>query len=220
MLERVLEPEVMDTAEEAQEYNEMNHADVNRVFVDDLLATGSVQGDILDLGTGTALIPIELCQRVEDCRVMAADLSIEMLEMARFNLEVNNMTQCVQLEHIDAKELPNATGMFNLVISNSIVHHIPEPAVALAEAVRVTAAGGRLFFRDLFRPRDNATVEQLVATYMEGESEQARALFDQSLRAALTVEEMQELVVQLGFAPETVTATSDRHWTWSASKPE
>ncbi len=219
MLKRVLEPEVMDTAEEAREYNEMDHSEVNRLFVDDLLAAGSVEGDILDLGTGTALIPIELCQRVEDCRVMAADLSVEMLELARFNLELDSLTTRVQLEHIDAKKLPNPDDMFDLVISNSIIHHIPEPAGALAEAVRVAAPGGRLFFRDLLRPEDDATVEQLVNTYTEGESEDARALFDQSLRAALTVEEVQQLVAELGFAPETVTATSDRHWTWSATKP-
>ncbi len=38
MLDRVLEPEVMDTVEEAVDYDAMDHAEVNRRFVDDLLA--------------------------------------------------------------------------------------------------------------------------------------------------------------------------------------
>ena len=38
-LARTLEPELMDTAEEAQLYDAMDHAEVNRRFVDDLLAT-------------------------------------------------------------------------------------------------------------------------------------------------------------------------------------
>ena len=33
MLPRVLEPEVMDTAEEARDYDAMDHSQVNRVFV-------------------------------------------------------------------------------------------------------------------------------------------------------------------------------------------
>ena len=47
MLERVLEPEVMDTPEEARDYNVMDHADVNRRFVDDLVLCHS-----LILGSG------------------------------------------------------------------------------------------------------------------------------------------------------------------------
>ena len=42
------------------------------------------------------------------------------------------------------------------------------------------------------------------------------SLFEDSLRAALSVEEIQALVSELGFAGSTVVATSDRHWTWSA----
>jgi len=41
-------------------------------------------------------------------------------------------------------------------------------------------------------------------------------LFRDSLHAALTLEEIRSLVVELGYAAETVTMTSDRHWTWAA----
>ena len=78
-LQRILEPEVMDSRKEAEEYNNMDHSEVNDVFVADLLAFAeSVDaedefelGDVLDLGTGTALIPIALCKVHAGCRVMA-----------------------------------------------------------------------------------------------------------------------------------------------------
>src|SRR4051812_38134791 len=70
MLQRILEPEVMDSPQEALEYDTMDHSAVNRVFVDDLLAARPAPGDVLDLGTGTALIPIELCKRETTCRIM------------------------------------------------------------------------------------------------------------------------------------------------------
>ena len=68
----------MDSIDEAVDYNSMDHSSVNRVFVDDLLAARPTPGDVLDLGTGTALIPIELCQREMTCRVMAADAAVSM----------------------------------------------------------------------------------------------------------------------------------------------
>jgi SAM-dependent methyltransferase len=104
-------------------------------------------------------------------------------------------------------------------MSNSIVHHIPEPRSVLAEAVRVAKPGGLLFFRDLLRPPDEATLDRLVETYAGGESDHARRMFADSLHAALTLDEVRGLVAGLGFDPATVQATSDRHWTWSAMKP-
>jgi len=215
---RILEPEVMDSLDEARDYDAMDHSHVNRLFVADLLATGPIDGDVLDLGTGTALIPIELCQQDEECRVMATDAAVAMLELARYNLEVRSLTGRIQLAHVDAKKLPYADGQFAIVMSNSIVHHIPEPLAVLRESVRVTAPGGRLFFRDLLRPDSTDALSQLVEQYAGNESAHGRQMFGESLHAALTLNEVRQLVESLGFAPETVQATSDRHWTWSARK--
>lgn len=217
-LKRVLEPEVMETDEEARDYDSMDHSAVNMAFVQDLLAGGDVNGEVIDLGTGTAQIPILLCQQVEECRVMAIDLSVAMLDLARLNIEVNSLITRIALAHIDSKELLYEDEQFDVVISNSIVHHVPEPGSMIAEAVRVTKPGGRLFFRDLLRPHDDSSVEHLVATYAAGANACQRKMFDDSLRAALSLDEMRELVVASGFVPESVAATSDRHWTWDAMK--
>jgi len=196
----------------------MDHSEVNRIFVDDLLACGEIAGDILDLGTGTALIPIELCERVEDCRVMASEMSASMLDLAVYNLAVSSAGERIQLDQADAKQLRYEDDQFDVVMSNSIVHHIPEPAAVLGEAVRVTKPGGLLFFRDLMRPAESADVSRLVATYAADANEHQRKMFDDSLRAALNLDEIRELVAILGFAKQTVQATSDRHWTWIARK--
>ncbi|MBM4003031.1 MAG: class I SAM-dependent methyltransferase [Planctomycetes bacterium] len=217
-LERILEPEVMDSPDEAAAYDQMDHSQVNARFVDDLLAVAPEPGDLLDLGTGTALIPIELCRRHPECRVIAADLSIEMLELARYRLEIAMLTHRIQLAHVDAKKMPFRDGMFDTLMSNSIVHHIPEPRELLREAVRVTRAGGLLFIRDLCRPDSQEELEQLVETYARNESEHARRMFRESLHAALTLAEIRALAAELGFPNESVAMTSDRHWTWSARK--
>ena len=73
---------------------------------------------------------------------------------------------------------------------------------------------GLLFVRDLMRPDDNATVNQLIDTYAKGQSHRARQLFNDSLRAALNLQEIRSLVGRLGFNTDSVQPTSDRHWTW------
>ncbi|MCH2180958.1 MAG: class I SAM-dependent methyltransferase [Mariniblastus sp.] len=219
-LERVREPEVMDTSQEAEDYNAMDHSEVNRVFVSDLLHFANAHekplGDVLDLGTGTALIPIELCQRESDCRVMAIDMSINMLELARYNIEADGLIERIELAQVDAKQMAFSDGMFSSVMSNSIIHHIPEPADCVSEMVRVTASGGILYVRDLLRPETDAQVEHLVQTYAGQENDHSRQMFDDSLRAALSIDEIRELVVQNGFDAEDVQATTDRHWTWAS----
>ena len=218
MLPRILEPEVMDTPEEARDYNNMDHSQVNTVFVNDLIQAGFAGGDVLDLGTGTALIPIEIVKRGLDCRIMAADAAIAMLERARLNVEIAGMSRVIQLSHCDAKAMPYATGMFQWVISNSIVHHIPEPIHVLREAWRVTCSGGKLFFRDLLRPDSTTQLRGLVDTYARDCNGHQRQMFEDSLHAALTLDEVREMAAEFGCPAESVTATSDRHWTWIAMK--
>ncbi len=70
--------------------------------------------------------------------------------------------------------------------------------------------------RDLSRPASAELLRQLVAQYAGDANEHQRQMFADSLHAALTVEEMRDLVATLGFPPETVQASSDRHWTWAA----
>lgn len=236
MLQRTLEPEVMDSALDAIEYNRMDHSAVNVKFVDELLQflvdhnkrmrVGSdplfdeledpdVIGSLLDVGTGTALIPIELCKRNSEVRVMGIDLAASMLDLAIQNIDIAGLRSQIQLAQIDAKDSGYEDEMFDAVISNSIIHHIPEPATTVSEAIRTTREGGVIFFRDLMRPSTAAEVDSLVETYAAEESEYSRRLFGESLHASLTLEEMKSLVEQFGGSADSVTATSDRHWTWA-----
>ncbi len=219
MLPRILETEAMDTLEEAVDYDSMDHREVNAAFVTDLLAQQPDLGETLDLGTGTAQIPIELCRRAPEARVLAVDAARHMVELACKNVAGAGLEGQVRLELVDAKGLPYADGRFRTVMSNSIVHHIPEPRNVLREAWRVTASGGLVFLRDLFRPANQTMLHQLVDTYAAEANDRQRKLFADSLHAALTVDEVRALVAELGAAPEMVRATSDRHWTWAARKP-
>jgi ubiquinone/menaquinone biosynthesis C-methylase UbiE len=192
----------------------MDHAAVNRVFVADFLAAWDGRGPLLDVGTGTAQIPIQLCRAAPTADVLAIDLAEHMLRLGRENVRQAGLSDRLRLERADAKQLPYAAFTFGAVLSNSIVHHIPEPARVLAEMLRVTRRGGLVLVRDLLRPASEEDLHQLVNTYVAGANEHQRQMFADSLRAALTLHEVRALVAALEGDPASVRQTSDRHWTW------
>jgi SAM-dependent methyltransferase len=232
-LPRVLEPEVMDTETEALDYDAMDHGEVNARFCDDLLTFAEAQnapdpGRILDVGTGTALIPIELCKRAPTVAIDGIDLAEHMLALGRRNVARAGLEARIRLHRLDAKHTGFADASFGGVVSNSIVHHIPQPLDVFAEMWRVVARGGVLFVRDLSRPATDEAALALVDVYaprarhddaaVGAMLERQRVLFDASLRAALTVDEVRALVAPLGIAPDAVRPTSDRHWTLACIK--
>jgi ubiquinone/menaquinone biosynthesis C-methylase UbiE len=208
----------MDSAEEARDYDAMDHSAVNRVFVDDFLSAWQGSGPVLDVGTGTAQIPIELCRRFPTMQVVAIDLAEHMLAVAGDKVRRAGFDGRIRLERVDAKKMPYPQAVFAAAISNSIVHHVPDPKPVLAGMLRVTAPGGQLFVRDLLRPADNNAVARLVETYAAGANAHQQQMFADSLRAALTLDEVRALVDELGVDRATVEQTSDRHWTWKARK--
>jgi ubiquinone/menaquinone biosynthesis C-methylase UbiE len=218
MLQRVLEPEVMDSAEEAQDYDAMDHAQVNQLFVSDVLQLQQEFGRILDVGTGTAQIPIEFCRRQLQAMVTAIDMAEHMLMMGKYNVERAGLAQRIQLQLCDAKKMPFPDDSFDAVMSNSIVHHIPEPFAVFTEMARVVKPGGLLFVRDLLRPPDEVTLRSLVRMYAGEANAQQQKMFGDSLHAALTLDEVRGLVARLGFDPASVRQTSDRHWTFAARR--
>jgi ubiquinone/menaquinone biosynthesis C-methylase UbiE len=217
-MDRVLEPEVMDTAEEAAEYDAMDHAGVNRRFCEDLLAAEPDPKRVADIGTGTALIPIELCRQHPRVRVVAADLAEHMLAKAAQNVKAAGFEERIELVKVDAKESGLQRGGFDVVMSNSILHHIPDPSKALADMLSLVAPGGLLFVRDLERPEDDAAVQKLVETYAANETKKARDLFEASLRAGLRIDELATMLSPLGVGSAALSRTSDRHWTLSFRK--
>jgi ubiquinone/menaquinone biosynthesis C-methylase UbiE len=220
----------MDSAEEAADYDAMDHSKVNRRFAEDFAAfAGERSRRILDVGTGTAQIPILICARLPGTTFLATDLSLEMLALARGNVERAGLSARIAFAFDDAKAMRFESGSFDAVTSNTILHHIPEPASALAQMWRVLASGGALFVRDLARPASLAEVANLVAKYGGAPTSsdprsvashaRQRAGFEASLLAALRLDELRSLMAPLGIPASAARMTSDRHWTLAHVKP-
>jgi len=209
-MERILEPEAMDTAEEAEGYDAMDHSGPNGAFVERLFELGA-RGRILDLGCGPAQVPLLICERCPDSTVLGLDLAHHMLRVARRNVAASPHAGRVELLHGDAKSVGLEDGSFDAVCSNTILHHIPDPRPFLREAARLVRPGGALLIRDLFRPATRERLEELVALHAADCDDYQRGLFGASLNAAFTPEELRALADECGLGHAEVVVDTDRH---------
>ncbi|MGB3403688.1 MAG: class I SAM-dependent methyltransferase [Microcoleaceae cyanobacterium] len=212
-MQRILEPEVMDTVAEAVEYDSMDFTTVNTAFAQVAIDLCPPQGTLLDLGTGTARIPILIAQNSSQLNIIGIDLSENMLKIGRENINRAGLNDRIKLEKVDAKSLPYLDQQFEGVISNSIIHHIPDPLLCLTEIKRVLKPNGSLFLRDLLRPETEEIRDDLVKQYAADCNDHQRQLFSDSLQAAFTLEEIEQMILQAGLTGVRVYQSSDRHWT-------
>ena len=212
-MQRVLEPEVMDSWEEAIEYDSMDFTEVNAAFAMSAAALGPVFGNVLDAGTGTARIPIALCAIRAAWKLTCIDLSANMLKVGAQNVEKAGVRSQISLELIDAKAMPYPDNYFDMVISNSIIHHLPDPLPFLQEVKRVLKPNKAIFLRDLRRPEDEAMRDNLVEMYAGDCNAHQQQLFSDSLQAAFRLDEVKKMMQKAGLDGVRIYESSDRHWT-------
>lgn len=212
-MQRVLEPEVMDSWEEAVAYDAMDFTEVNAAFAEGAIALAPTAAKVLDAGTGTARIPLLLCQQRPQWQVTGIDLAENMLKIGAEHIKNAGLQQQIVLELVDAKQLPYPNAHFDLVISNSLIHHLPDPLPFLQEIKRVLKPKGAILIRDLIRPANQETLHNLVESIGAEYDPHQKQLFADSLHAAFTLDEVNQLFSQAGLQDVKIYQSSDRHWT-------
>jgi ubiquinone/menaquinone biosynthesis C-methylase UbiE len=215
MLQRIPEPEVMDSPAEAIAYDAMDFTEINNAFAQAAISITQplAQGLILDAGTGTARIPIAIAHQQPQWQIIGIDLAESMLEIGKRNIEQAGLQTQIQLECVDAKQIPYPDHHFDMVISNSIVHHLSDPIAFFRELQRALKPKGSILLRDLTRPDNLKTLNDLVDSIGVEYDEEQKRLFRDSLYAAYTVAEIQAIAIAAGITDVNIYQSSDRHWT-------
>lgn len=213
MLQRTPEPEVMDSPAEAIAYDAMDFTEVNAAFAQAAIAIAPSEGLMLDVGTGTARIPIAIALQQPQWQIIGIDLAKSMLEIGTHNIDQAGLRSQVQLECVDAKQMPYPDRHFDMVISNSIVHHLSDPIAFFRELQRVLKPNGSIFLRDLTRPDNLETLHGLVDRIGIEYDEEQKRLFHDSLHAAFTIDEIMAIATAAGIVDVKIYQSSERHWT-------
>lgn len=212
-MERILEPEIMDGEEQVQVYAKADFAEENQGFVDQFLELypDFQEGTVLDLGCGPGDIPIRLLQRRPALRVTGVDASGPMIHWAEDAVRQAGLQDrihflCRRFQDLQLDQPADA------VISNSLVHHIPN-AFQFWYAVKTFARpGAPVLVMDLLRPDTPEEAQALVDRYAADEPEQLRHDFYHSLLSAFTEDEIAAQLAEMNLSRLLIDVPDDRHW--------
>jgi SAM-dependent methyltransferase len=213
-MERIPEPELMNDEAQARAYAEADFAEPHTRFVTllrELLPELPVRGAALDLGCGPADVTVRVARALPGWTVDGLDGSAAMLRYGQAAVARAGLAQRVTLLRAYLPEATAPRPTYDLVFSNSLLHHLHDPLSLWHSVKRWAGPGSAVFVMDLLRPPSGEAASRLVETYAASEPAILRRDFLHSLLAAYRVDEVEQQVALAGLARCTVRAVSDRH---------
>ena len=214
-MKRRPEPELMDEADQALAYAEADFSEPDARFI--ALLEGQAHGALdgvraLDLGCGPGNVMLRFLQAYPRATCDGLDGSAAMLAHARAALEAlpglaeraRLVCACLPTDLLD-------DGAYDLILSNSLLHHLHDPQVLWQAVRRFGRPGALVQVVDLMRPASPGWAEALVATYAGAAPEVLRNDFRNSLFAAFEPQEVQAQLQEAGLTGFEVAVVSDRH---------
>jgi ubiquinone/menaquinone biosynthesis C-methylase UbiE len=212
-MERIPEPEIMGAEEEAKVYNVADFSGVNQAFANRVLdLVPQPSGVLLDLGCGPGDILMRIHTMAPKFFLIGVDGSHAMIALAVKRIREQGCQNLIHFVQGDAKKINFSPNSLDVVISNSLVHHLLDPCSFWEELRRVCKPGGILLIRDLSRPPTPEAAWDIVEKNSGTEPQLLKDLFFHSLGASFTVAEIREHLTQAGLHGLELKMCSDRHW--------
>jgi ubiquinone/menaquinone biosynthesis C-methylase UbiE len=214
-MRRIPEPELMIDNEQARIYAQADfeeaHSQFVRLFIKNF-PQDAITGPVLDLGCGTADITRRFAQTFTKCQIDGLDGAESMLRYGQLTLEKFGLTHRVHLKlgYLPEADLPIA--YYKTVISNSLLHHLANPAVLWTTVKQVAQLNSPIFIMDLMRPESLTQAEIIVQQYAGSEPDRLQQDFYNSLLAAYRLDEVEAQLQKSGLDYLTVHEVSDRHF--------
>jgi SAM-dependent methyltransferase len=204
----------MDEFEQARAYALADFAEPNQRFVDAWAASfpGFASGTVLDVGCGPGDIVLRIAERWPGLTVHGLDGSAAMLQFAAARLyEFPRLQGRVQFVEglLPGAQLP--LSRYDAIVSNSLLHHLHDPAVLWRAVRELGAPGAPVLVMDLYRPETPGAAQEIVEAYAGGEPEVLKRDFYNSLCAAFTPGEVRRQLDDAGLGALAVSTVSDRH---------
>lgn len=212
-MDRICEPELMEDPDQAKAYAQADFSDANRLFLDlfQRYFPKHQPKQALDLGCGPGDIPLSFAELYPSCHVTAIDGADAMLAFAYQRLERRpDLKDRVDFRKI---RLPAADfcQRYDTILSNSLLHHLPDPAILWQEIRRLGLPGAAVLVMDLERPASMLEAQAIVERYAVKEPAILRRDFFNSLCAAFCEGEIRAQLVEAGLSNFQVEKVSDRH---------
>jgi ubiquinone/menaquinone biosynthesis C-methylase UbiE len=211
-MKRILEPEIMDDKEQVVAYAKADFSSSNQMFVDKLIETYPDRLEsILDIGCGTADIPIRILRAVPTAKVTAVDASLPMVEFAERAVQQAGFEENIAVVLGRVPGLHIAKAKFQTIASKDLLHHLSDPSIFWKEIAALVRGTTAIHVMDLYRPSSREDARKIVESVSGNEPEILKRDFFHSLLAAFTVDEVQDQLHSANI-PLQVAKVSERHF--------
>ena len=216
MLKRQVEPELMNATDQVEAYAAADFSHSDQALVEWIAQRfpAGLGERVIDLGCGPGNIALLLVKRWPQLEVLGVDGAPKMLAVAKERAQSLQSDQARRLEWQQAC-LPDPTlpGGASAVVSNSLLHHLHEPAVLWNSIKHVAAPGCVVVIHDLRRPHSDEELQQLVERHAATAPAVLKRDYEASLRAAFSAEEVQQQLQQAQLPQLKVMEREDRYLT-------
>ena len=213
-MHRIPEPELMDDPEQVRAYANADFAEAHNMFVDlfrERFPAIATTGTMLDLGCGSADITIRMAQACPGYKILAIDGAANMIEFAHSIINKTGLIDRIQLQHTLLPSAELSKDKFDIIYSNSLLHHLSDPATLWQAIKHYSRPGTSVFVMDLLRPESTQAAHALVNEYAGSEPEILQKDFYNSLLAAYRIDEVNSQLAKCGLDSLAVKIVSDRH---------
>jgi len=169
-----------------------------KYFVWKILRKGTRNGRILDVGTGSGLLAIELAKSKNGKHfdIVAIDISENMLRKARENAKNAGVADRIEFLHCTAAALPFRHDYFDAVISYASLHHWFKPVAVFDEVARVVKDSGNVIIRDNKRVYQNPFWKCIIWFISLFMNKRHRENWPKAILASYTIPEIENLLSQ------------------------
>lgn len=214
MLQRIPEPELMNDEEQARAYAEADFSEPHDEFVRrcaEVLGHDLGAASVLDLGCGPADVTARFARAYPMTSIDGVDGAEAMLRLGRERLSTAQLDERVRLHHAILPAPCGQLTRYDVVLSNSLLHHLAVPGVLWEAVRRYAKPGAAVCIMDLMRPSSVEEVKRLVALHAADAPPVLRRDFEASLFAAYTPREVDQQLREVGLTTLHARALSDRH---------
>ncbi|MBL8074075.1 MAG: class I SAM-dependent methyltransferase [Nitrospira sp.] len=212
-MDRRLEPELMDDPKQAEAYARADFEAENQGFIERFKEyfPEFSQGTVLDLGSGPGDICIRFAKFYQACQVIGIDASAPMIRLGEQAVKEAGLSDRITLRCERYEEVAGAR-IADAVISNSLLHHLPNPLQFWQKIRQLVRPGAPVLVMDLLRPESPEAAQAIVDQYAANEPDILRRDFYNSLLAAFTEDEIGSQLARMNLTRLLIDVPDDRHW--------
>ncbi len=202
-MRRTPEPELMTDLEQVEAYAAADFDASDAAFVADFVARfgdslAERPGPILDLGCGPGNITFRLARALPGREIIGVDGSTAMIAKARDRQRRTEDGERIRFVEARLPSEALGRGAYAAVVSNSLLHHLPDPDVLWSSIAQAAAPGAPVFVGDLRRPPSPEAARALMERYTADEAALLREDFLASLHAAFEADEVRRQIEVAG----------------------